>query len=163
MTAAALEVTAQEHLADELVHAIRARRVADPLLEPYWGGFIVGFTGSLVTDDVFTDALTDARRVLFAGTYDLDSVVARLALLGRNVEPERAARILKASGVLYGWKRGTEERDDAEECTTCEARILTDTDHDAERCIVGWFCDPDCHQTFDAMRCCAAERREGLL
>jgi hypothetical protein len=140
----------------ELTEAIRAK-ADDPETAPYWEGFIVGFVATFATDDVFADSLTDARNVMFAGAHTVTDAAARIQLLGRNLEPSRAQSILRACGVLFGWKQGTAERPDAEECVVCDSRILTDVDTEAQSCTVGHFCNEECHRSYDGYRCCPPE------
>lgn len=145
------------HVLGDLLNAIQ-QRAADPDTAPYWSGYIVGFTATFTDDDVFTDALTDARGTMFAAAHNVGDTAARLRMFNRNLEPRRAASIMHASGVLYGWKQGTAERDDAAECVVCDARILTRLDDEAVECYgTGWFCDQNCHQSYDAGQCCAPE------
>lgn len=133
----------------EVAEATRLSRSSDPDVAAYYTGVIVGFNASFVDDDVFLDALTEARRHRWSATYDLTSAVGRWQLLGYNVEQDANKRrvFLRACGILFGFKEGTSERPDAETCTMCEARILTETDDEAEHCgRHGWFCNDDCRR-----------------
>lgn len=150
---------------DELNAAIgnaTAARRADDLDTYYWWlGVQQGYLAAFSPWTLWRDDLARARRNLFARTEHLDELLPRLDRFGIR-EPQRRDTI-RATGTLWGFSQATAERDDAETCTaTCAGRILTELDDDAVDTWHGWFCNEDCHLSYDGMHCCKAEKREGL-
>jgi hypothetical protein len=66
--------------------------------------------------------------------------------------------VIHASGVLYGYKRGIAEAEDASECAEC-GRGIRETLDDFASCECGIFCDGrDCFEDYDHLPACRLER-----
>lgn len=132
----------------ELVDIIRDKRT-HPEHAPWYDGFIVGFAAAICDDQALRDQLIEARATAYAHAHTIDEALAMPWLAHMVDTPARRRNYLRACGVLFGWKQATAERPDAEECTTCQDRILVDADDPASctPCVYhGWFCSPECQR-----------------
>jgi len=93
------------------------------------------FYSGVASGVIYADALTHSRQtshvVAFIAenrqnaTPGADSPESALANC-LFIDPEIRAKRARASGVMHGFKLGTEHRPDAVECASCGDRILTD-------------------------------------
>ena len=142
-------------------HANLARTSGDLDSYHWWIGVSSGYMSAFNPHALWRDDLRKAKQSLVARTLGLDEATDRAGRFG--LEGLQRRRFLMDCGVLWGFKEATAERDDAQECIACNARILSDVDEQAYQTHHGWVCNDDCHITYGGSNCCAAERREGLL
>ena len=99
------------------------------------------------------DTLAVAQRTYFAAPYLFEEAMER-GLSWRTVRDQDG--YLFACGVLLGFKEGTRDRPDAEECTACSRRICIDVADDTQEhtvCGHGTICasnNRDCWSTMHA-------------
>jgi hypothetical protein len=142
---------------DATHRAEQARLRGDSDAHQFWSGVSCGYMAAYSPWLLWRDDLKLARRNLFARTETYESIVDRLDRFG-IVNPQRKDT-LKAAGVLFGYSQATAEEPDAEECAApCAGRILTMRDDDAVETWHGWFCNDDCHLSYDRGACCRPER-----
>jgi len=125
----------------------------DPDRHSYLAGVYLGYSVALGWLD--RTIVEEARRAPFASTIPLD--VALRPIRSAHVESER----LRACGTLWGYSQATRFQPDADECGSCGARLLTETD-DVDYCMRDMlrFCgDGACIESWHVGRCsqCDAE------
>lgn len=125
-------------LREEMFEALNsALDATDEFRRAYWKGCATGYAIAFGIET--PDLLTDARLQNGARGLHISELHAHLPWHSKD-EPQS----WWACGVLWGYKQGTSERDDAHDCETCGDRLTDDDDYD--RCEVGRFCPgSDCH------------------
>jgi hypothetical protein len=119
----------------------------------YYGGFILGWAAAMTRDGInaAADMVTEAKAHHYAATYTYPDAAARWQLLGSNTARINHHDYLRACGLLAGWKAGTADRPDADECTLDGARVLSS--EEGVRCEHGYFCSDECRRAVCENRC----------
>ncbi len=116
----------------------------------YYRGVEAGFDVAFGTGD--PDVFRTAHREMFAAPHSFEDACLRVEMLERTFTNRRRLDYFHACGVLAGFKEATAERGDAEECSACSGRVLTERDGEAFTPFAlswqcdehGWFCDDEC-------------------
>lgn len=110
----------------------------------YYRGVTLGFVAAMADDD-FSDSVRSAEQTWLAQPAPYREAFALLQIVPDDVV--HRDKVMRACGVLWGFKRATEDRADAETCSACDRRILTTVDDDIYECPEhGHLHDPDCRQ-----------------
>lgn len=126
----------------------------------WWAGVHAGYQVGFG----LTNSASEVRWASCFRSVDPDAATPTLLLskLTRYDHTDRCD-ISYASGVLYGYKQSTSERQDAVECGDCGQRICLDLDESVTcNCVgVNYFCDrPDCFVGFPHAASCEARYGE---
>ena len=150
-------VVARMSVDEALDKARQHRQGGDLDGSQYWLGVAAGVLAAWLpgfsTPDLWADDLAAAKASPSANTATLGFVrtapwVSRAGFPGS----------FYLSGVLYGHFEATAEELDAQECTNCGARVLSERDDDAQECRShGWFCAFECRR-----QVCPPNRGAGL-
>lgn len=144
---AAVKDPASEHLrlmAQAVAARVQFAEASDPLGESYSLGVSQGMYQALYGG--WQDVRLAAEQAHYTTVGTLPNVREYLAWL--PITDTARADAAWASGVLWGFRKATEDEDDAEKCTACDHRVLTDRDELACHCDQhGWSCSPDCQRS----------------
>lgn len=123
----------------------------------YWNGVVVAW---LAEAGHFTDTLRDlmlsdwlAQPVPMEQAVQLASLRGLLKPGSRAANPVRLPRMLNVCGAVWGWKEATAHRADADECASCDRRILTASDEDFVTCRNHGVIHTECAPTFCDRTC----------
>ena len=131
-------------MAEAVAKSASAVLAGDTIASGFWRGVVDGMNAAMFGQA--RDVRVEAAQTPYATCGSLSLVKATLTWLPiPAAEVEQAAW---ASGVLWGFRQATDDQDDAEVCSACDQRVLTQRDELACSCDDhGWFWSPDCQRS----------------